>query len=140
MARMREEIKRLMEERARLDAQIQDLEHKLHGLKGERAGFDRALKMLGGQESAADQPIRKERARGVKETVLAAVQNAGSAGLTVSQLLERTEREGVHLERGTVSSLLSRFKREQILDMEDGKYFVPSREKSEEELRREILN
>lgn len=125
MSKMRDEIKKLEEERSRLDEQIAELEHKLHGLKSERAGFDRALNMLAGKDVATQDVPRKERAKGVKETVLAAVQAAGGWGITVSQLMERAEREGRALDRGTVSSLLSRFKREGVLEMKEGRYYVP---------------
>lgn len=140
MARMKEEIKKLEEERSRLDARIAELENNLFSLKGERSGLDRALAILAGRETAAETTPRKERARGVKETVLAAVQNAGKDGITVGQLLDRTQREGIHLERGTVSSLLSRFKREGVLEMEDGRYFIPQSEVDQEAIRREMMN
>ena len=77
MAKMREEIRRIQEDRAKLDQQIQELEGRLMRLKGERAGLDRALAIVAGQDLTQELPERKERARGVKEMVLAQVQVLG---------------------------------------------------------------
>jgi len=139
---MKEEIKKLEEERAQIEAQIADLEAKLSGLRGVADGLERAMTIVAGKELLPnrDVPTRRERARGVKEAVLGAVQNAGPKGLTVGQLMDRTQREGIHLERGTVSSLLSRFKREGILDMEDGRYFDRAIAAREAQLVKDMMN
>lgn len=126
MARMKIEVQKLADEGARLEQEINQLETQLAGKRGELAGIKRAVALVTGQEAEVTSapPPRKERARNVKETVLSALEGAGPTGLTVNQLLERTERDGAHLERGTVSSLLSRFKREGLLMLEDGRYFI----------------
>ena len=140
MARMKAEVQKLEAEKARLKGEIEALERRADRLRGEMIGIERAIALVGGSPSpGAEDPVKRERARNVKETVLTAVQAAGPQGINVNQLLERTEREGVHLERGTVSSLLSRFKREGILAMTDGRYFVPTAE-MQEAARRTIFN
>jgi hypothetical protein len=42
----------------------------------------------------------------------------------VSELLAAALQENIHLERATVSSLLSRYKRGNLLDMKEGRYFL----------------
>ncbi len=113
-----EKMKRLIAERDRLKAHIEALQNQLKGL-------ETAIAVMTGEDKAetTSSPVRP-RARNVKETVLLLVQNAGGSGISVNDLLEVAKSTGVHLERGTVSSLLSRMKRENVLDMEDGKYFV----------------
>jgi hypothetical protein len=128
MSRKHEQMKRLIEERERLAKQIEALQSELRGI-------DRAISLMKGEvtppQEAAD---RKPRARNVKETVLALVQKAGHDGLNVNELLTAAQRENIHLERGTVSSLLSRFKRENVLDMKDGRYFLQHGGKIEREV------
>jgi len=115
-----EKMKKLIAERERLKAQIEALQNQLKGL-------DTAISLLNGDDKGetTNAPPRA-RARNVKDIVLLIVQDAGSKGISVNDLLERAQKNGVHLERGTVSSLLSRMKRESVLDMEDGRYFVPT--------------
>jgi cell division septum initiation protein DivIVA len=129
---MRPEIQRLVVEKERLQQAIADLENQLSGLKGELSGIQRAMALVSGTEpEVVTATPKRERARNVKETVLGVVQASSPDGINVNQLLERAAREGNHLERGTVSSLLSRFKREGVLDMKDGKYFIPAVQPSE---------
>jgi predicted transcriptional regulator of viral defense system len=54
------------------------------------------------------------------------VQNAGSQGINANGVIDNAKSIGVHLDRGSVSSLLSRLKREGVLSMVDGRYFVPT--------------
>jgi len=107
------EMQKLKQERERLARQIEALQNELKGL-------DRAIALLDGLEPAAA-PVK---ARNVKDTVLGLVAAAGQKGLTVHQVLDEAKAKNVLLDRGTVSSLLSRLKRENTLDMSDGSYFV----------------
>lgn len=125
MSRKNEQMKHLLEARERLAKQIEALTYELRGM-------DRAIAAMKGEVSAPQEaPERRTRARNVKETVLALVQKAGHEGLNVNELLLSAQREKIHLERGTVSSLLSRFKRENVLDMKDGRYFLQHRATTE---------
>jgi hypothetical protein len=119
VSRKTEQMKKLIEERERLVKQIE-------ALHGELRGMDRAISVMKGEAASPQEAERKPRTRNVKETVLSLVQKAGHEGLNVNELLIAAQRENIHLERGTVSSLLSRFKRENVLDMRDGRYFLSS--------------
>ena len=112
-------MEKLNQERERLRRQIE-------ALQGELRGIERAIALV--SNNAADQqaaPIERGRSKNVKETVLTLVQEAQQTGLTVSELIDMAVKRGNHLERGTVSSLLSKFKRDGIFDMTDGRYRFP---------------
>lgn len=114
-----DKMKRVIAERDRLKAQIEALQNQLKGL-------EMAITAMNGDEKTqADTAVSRPRAKNVKETVLTLVQNAGADGITVNGVLDAAKDSGVYLERGTVSSLLSRMKRESVLDMNDGRYFIP---------------
>jgi hypothetical protein len=117
VSRKTEQMKKLIEDRDRLAKQIE-------ALQGELRGMDRAISVMKGEAATPQEPERKPRTRNVKETVLSLVQKAGHLGLNVNELLTVAQQDNIHLERGTVSSLLSRFKRENVLDMKDGRYFL----------------
>jgi len=110
-------MKRLQEERERLLAQMEALRNQI-------VGIDRAISVMEGTEF--NHPEERQRARGhnVKNTVLGLVSAAGVSGLSVIQVLDGAKVKGIVLDRGTVSSLLSRLKRENTLDMKDGRYFI----------------
>jgi hypothetical protein len=110
-------MKKLIEERERLVKQIE-------ALHGELRGMDRAIAVMKGEAASPQEAERKPRTKNVKDTVLSFVEKAGQEGLNVNELLLAAQRVNIHLERGTVSSLLSRFKRDNILDMRDGRYFL----------------
>ena len=57
----------------------------------------------------SDQIPRKKRAArsDVKSLVLSLLEEVGSAGLVATSAVDIAEKRGIHLERGTVSSLLS---------------------------------
>ncbi|MGB9141248.1 MAG: hypothetical protein WCB71_03515, partial [Aestuariivirga sp.] len=59
-------------------------------------------------------------------TVLSIVTSSESAGVTVNELMNKAKTDGVALERASVSSLLSRLKREGILQIKDGRYYTMS--------------
>ena len=117
--------KKLLEERGRLVKQIEALQSELRGL-------DRAISLCRAEHAPATlaAPVR-QRSRNVKETVLSIVTDSGTVGATVIEVLETAMARGAHLERGTVSSLLSRFKREGALDMRDGRYVVMGKASSQ---------
>jgi hypothetical protein len=110
-------MKRLREERERLMAQMEALRNQV-------VGIDRAIAVLEGTEYKAPEERQRDRARNVKDTVLGLLADAGDGGLSVNQVLERARTKGIELDRGTVSSLLSRLKREYTLDLETGRYFI----------------
>ena len=110
-------MKRLQEERERLLAQMEALRNQI-------VGIDRAIAVMEGTEFSPLKERQRARSHNVKDTVLGLVSAAGSAGLSVNQVLDGAKVKGIVLDRGTVSSLLSRLKRENTLDMKDGRYFI----------------
>src|ERR1700730_8612463 len=124
MARRGEQMKRLQDERDRLVAQMEALRSQMEALRNQVIGIDRAIAVLDGTEFKAPDYRPRDRTRNVKDTVLGLLASAGQPGLTVNQVLDGARNKGVQLDRGTVSSLLSRLKRENFLDMKDGHYFV----------------
>jgi hypothetical protein len=116
----RENMKRLLAERERLKTEIERLQHELKGL-------DRAIALMGGVGQVPEfEPVAaKTRGRNVKETVLSIVGASGHAGISAVGVLDKAkELYSVHLDRGSVSSMLSRMKKEGVLDMRDGNYFI----------------
>ena len=113
-------IKRLAEERISLIKQIDNLQSELKGL-------DRAIRLVSGETDTTETALIavKPRARNVKETILTLVAAASPAGASVNDLMDEARMKGVALEKASVSSLLSRLKKEGVLQMDNGKYFVP---------------
>ncbi len=110
-------MKRLREERERLLAQIE-------ALKNQVVGLERAISVMEGNEYRPAQDTPRTRTRNVKDTVLGLLAEAGRNGLSVNQVIDFAKAKGIDLDRGTVSSLLSRLKRESTLDMKDGQYSI----------------
>jgi hypothetical protein len=110
-------MKQLHEERERLLAQMEALRNQI-------VGIDRAIAVMEGTEYKPPEGRQRERGHNVKDTVLGLISTAGTIGLSVNQVLDNAKITGIKLDRGTVSSLLSRLKRENILDMKGGQYFV----------------
>src|SRR5947207_1126415 len=115
----RRDMKKLIEERERLRTQIE-------ALKNELRGIEKAIALVSGAEigNGAAPPVGRTRAKNVKDTVLGFLAEAGTAGLSVTKVMELAQHKGFHVERGSVSSLLSRLKREGVLDLKEGAYSV----------------
>ncbi|MGW8202772.1 hypothetical protein ACWGM0_09510 [Sphingomonas bisphenolicum] len=103
-------LQKLEQERARLQRQIEALQNEVRGL-------DRAIALC-----APESAEKKDRPKNVKGTVLKLVEDAGLVGITAAELLETALRQGVHLEKSTVASNLSRLKLEGQLDFREGRY------------------
>lgn len=122
-------MSRMKEQEAAIRQRIGEVDAEIANLTGLRNGMIEALGLIGGDvsamsvstpRSANDAP--RSRSRGVKEAVLGIVTKAGDRGLSVNEVLEQAQADGVHLDRGSVSSLLSRLKREGTLTMDEGRY------------------
>ena len=107
----------------KVEAEIERLEKEIDGLQRELSAARRIKSMMLG-EAVEDAPKPKARNRNVKETVLGLLAEAGENGLTVNQVIDAAILDGKYLDRGSVSSLLSRLKREHVLDLIDGWYRV----------------
>ena len=120
MAGKLENMKALQEKREALVAEVLALTNQIKGL-------DVAIAIYSGQsqDSAATLKTKPPRGKNVKETVLSLVENSGTNGINAVGVVETAKNMSIHLERASVSSLLSRLKKERVLDMTDGRYFVP---------------
>jgi hypothetical protein len=83
------------------------------------ATLEMTVAMLKGhEEEGADGTIRHN----VKETLLELLREAGACGLSTSLALQKAARRGVKLDRGSVSSRLSKFKKEGIAIFDGERY------------------
>lgn len=120
MAKAKEQMDKLLAERDRLAAQIAGLQHEL-------AGLDRAIRVLKGEHGA---PLAAKPRVAVKDVVLGLLDEFRETGLSAGETVERAYEREIALDRASVSSLLSRLKREGILTFDGSKYRIASREKS----------
>ena len=104
-------LQKLKDERARLMRQAEALQNELRGL-------DRAIALI---EADGDTP--KQRPKNVKSVVEKIVEDAGLIGATVDEVLKAASNNGIHLERATVASNLSRGKAAGTFEAKDGRYF-----------------
>jgi hypothetical protein len=80
-----------------------------------------AISLFDGDGEAPVPTPRKKRS-GIKDTVLDLLNEAGTTGTNGALAVETAERRGVHLDRQSVSSLLSRLKADGITVYEDQRY------------------
>ena len=103
-------LQKLEQERSRLQRQVEALQNEIRGL-------DRAIALCG-----SDKVERRERPKNVKATVLKIVEDAGPVGVTAAEVMAAALNRGIHLEKATVASHLSRFKFNGLVDLRDGRY------------------
>lgn len=109
--RNKEMLDKLRAERARLLRQAEALQNELRGL-------DRAIALI---EAESGEP--KARPRNVKDIIHRIVEESGLVGVNVEEVLEIAKSRGMHLERGTVASNLSRGKAGGLYEAREGRYF-----------------
>jgi hypothetical protein len=108
-------MKQLEELRDRIRQQIEALQQNLEGI-------EMSIRTLAGE--SAEKPVRARAARSnVKNAVLELLQQVKKNGLNASMVVDIwLEKKGEKLERGSVSSLLSRFKSDGAV-VYDGKLY-----------------
>lgn len=109
-----ERKQRLIQQRDQLLIEIEALRNKVIGLEMAIALFD------GDGEVPTPTPSKKRSA--MKDTVLDLLNEAGTTGLNGLIAVEIAERRGIHLDRQSVSSLLSRLKADGAVVYEDQRY------------------
>ena len=119
--KMKPQIERLEKLRA-------DLQGKVDQLTQQLAGVDMAIETLrleGVKDSLGwGAPPAKKRARNVKNDILRLLEEAGASGLSANDVVAKGAAEGITLDRGTVSSLLSRLKKEGTLTYNGTEYAI----------------
>lgn len=116
MAVRKQDMERLIEQRDRLLREIEALRNKV-------AGIEMAMALLESDSSKnANSPQVTTRRGGTKGIVLDLLREVGTTGLNAATAVQIAERRGTRIDRGTVSSLLSRLKRDGIVAYDGDKY------------------
>lgn len=89
-------------------------------LQNKVSGLDMAIAMLQTENDHREEETAPKNS--VKATLLALLDEAGATGLNASMAVQKASRRGITLDRGSVSSMLSRFKREGIA-IYDGQFY-----------------
>ena len=117
----------------KLREQVQRLESEMRSLQDKRSGLLLAISVLTDEPASADSEIkpavRQVRLRLVrqvrlplKDIVLRMVDAHAEHGIVAADIIELGKKEGLDLDRNSVSSLLSRFKRDGVLSHDGGRY------------------
>jgi hypothetical protein len=116
MASPKAQLQKLHETLAGLEAEFEALKNKISGVR-------LAIDVLEGNEED-DTPDDSGRARrgAVKEALYDLLKEAGKTGLNAHSAVEIAKRRGIELDRGTVSSTLSRMKRDGAVDHDGERY------------------
>ena len=110
-------LRQLISERDKLQAEIESLRYKVEGL-------EIAIKLISDETSQTS--LASERGPGVSETLVDLLRTAGENGLKPREAIEIAEREGKHLKRGSVYSLLNRMERAGTVVHENARYKLRS--------------
>jgi hypothetical protein len=121
MARVPANMQKLYDLRDGLLTEITQRERELEGLRNRLKGIDASIAALAGIDVATD-PRRRTR-RNVKRTVMDLIVESGHAGVTANEIVERAASSGRQLDRPSISSLLSRLKREGVLSFNGERYY-----------------
>ncbi|WP_333830599.1 hypothetical protein [Pararhodobacter sp.] len=105
--------------RSRLDRIQREIEKHLREIEKLRAQESLLLEMLDERPPARDGRAPKG---SVKTTVLELLEEVGAMGLNATAAVDLAEAKGIHLERGSVSSLLSRLKNDGVVSYNNDVY------------------
>lgn len=110
------QIQKLVETRDALKLELEAIRNKI-------AGVDLALSVMADDDDADPTESRPRARRGnVKTTLLNLLSEVGRSGLNAHTTVEMATRKGIELDRGTVSSLLSRLKADGVVDYDGERY------------------
>lgn len=110
-----------MQQRKLIEQQRDRLLGEIEALKNKVVGLEMALSLLGGEEQT--DTTKPERGRmGLKQTLTELLREAGTSGLNAITAVEIAERRGMHLDRQSVSSTLSRMKADGLLEYNGDRY------------------
>lgn len=114
--KVRADVQKLIEQRDRLLVEIEALKNKV-------AGIELAISLIEGEspQSAPEQGRRQN----VKTILIDLLKETGTTGLNAQSAVEIAIRRGVTLDRGSVSSTLSRMKAEGIVNHDGQRYRLP---------------
>jgi hypothetical protein len=124
MAKPRADMQRLEELRERLLADIAAQERTLYALQNKLSGVDAAIAAMKGTALPSDHAPSRQ--RNVTRTVMEIIEESGTKGVTAAEVVERAAAKGKTLDRASVSSLLSRNKRDGFLTFDGERYHAAS--------------
>jgi hypothetical protein len=122
MPKVSTSMQKLCDLREGVLVELRQREREIEALRNKLKGVDAAIAAVGGQPQVA----ATRRNRNVKQTVMDLIVDAGQKGITAIEVVERAAIVGRQLDRPSVSSLLSRLKREGVLSFNGERYFPVS--------------
>jgi hypothetical protein len=117
MSKKAEMKRKLLEQRDQLLAEIEALKNRVKGL-------EMAISIAGGEDMNV-QNTKQSRRSGIKGTILDMLGEVGTTGLNAVSAVEMATRRGLHFDRQSVSSLLSRLKKDNTVIYEGEMYKLP---------------
>jgi hypothetical protein len=109
----------------RLTAILRDLDMAMREVEKIKAQEELIRDMI--REAKGEPKITPRAPRAnVKQTVLGLLEQSGKDGINATMAVELAGRQGISLERGTVSSLLSRLKNEGVVAYDNSVYRLTS--------------
>jgi hypothetical protein len=111
-----------MERKQRLIQQRDQLLVEIEALRNKVAGLEMAIALFDGDGEAPTPTPSTRKRTAMKDTVLDLLNEVGTTGLNGQIAVEIAERRGTHLDRQSVSSLLSRLKKDDICVYQGQRY------------------
>ena len=118
MATSKANMQKLVEHRNQLLAEMEALKNKI-------AGLELAISLLESDKETKGDNESTPRRSNVKTTILDLLKEVGTTGLNAATTVEIASRRGIDLDRGSVSSLLSRLKRDGVVEYDGNRYRLP---------------
>ena len=108
----------------RLIQERDELIRRREAIENQILGIERAISLIGRQESGDldSEPLKTGTRANTKMIVLDLLKEAGTTGLNAQTAVALAEKRGVNLDRASVSSLLSRLKRDEIVTYDNERY------------------
>lgn len=103
----------------RLIAQRDQLLKEMEALRNKVSGIELAISLL--ESDAVVKPSGKRQA-GLKALILGMLEEVGTTGLNAASAVEMANRRGVTIQAGSVSSTLSRFKKDELVAYDGDRY------------------
>ncbi len=115
-SRKAEEMKqRLLQEREKLLRQRDAIDNEIKGI-------ERAIALISAEENVPSSGGKRTQIKGI---VLELLEDVGTTGLNATDAVQMANRKGLTIERASVSSLLSRLKKDGVVIYDGEKYRLP---------------
>ena len=101
-----------MEQRKAIERQRDRLLVEIEAMRNKVAGLELALSLIGAEATAPEEREKPRETRGLRQTLTELLRESGTTGLNATSAVEVAQRRGVHLDRQSVASTLSRMKKD----------------------------